>query len=57
VRAGEAPEVVTLEYARAFQLTDLADADRVQASAKDGLVKVLVPRKVPAQRRIALAAG
>jgi HSP20 family molecular chaperone IbpA len=53
---GEA-ETVAVEYARQFQLAEAADADGIQASAQDGLVRVLVPRKAPARRRIQVAAG
>jgi HSP20 family protein len=45
-----------VEYRRAFQLTDTADADAIEASCSNGLVRVLVPRKKPAQRRISVSA-
>ena len=45
---------IPVEYRRVFQLTDTADADAIQASCKDGLVRVLVPRKQPPQRKIAV---
>lgn len=51
------PDAVATEYVRAFHLTDTADAGAIQASCKDGLVHVLVPRKQPAQRKIAVSAG
>ncbi|MBL8862093.1 MAG: Hsp20/alpha crystallin family protein [Planctomycetes bacterium] len=56
-RAQGLTATVPVEYLRQFQLADTADADAIQASAKDGLVRVLVPRKVPAQRRIPVAVG
>lgn len=53
---GLSPTIPT-RYARAFQLAETADADSIQAACKDGLVRVLVPRRKPAQRRIAVVAG
>jgi HSP20 family protein len=43
------------EYRRSFQLSGTADAEAIQASFKDGLLDVLVPRRKPAQRKIAVA--
>ncbi len=48
---------VTVEYRRTFQLTDTADADAIEASCKDGLLRVRVPRKQPMQRKIAVSVG
>lgn len=47
----------TVQYERGFQLGDTADADAIQASCKDGVVRVLVPRREPKQRKIAVNAG
>jgi HSP20 family protein len=55
-RAQGLPETIAVEYRRAFQLTDTADADGIEASCSNGLVRVLVPRKKPAQRRITVSA-
>jgi len=56
-RASETTPAVTIEYVRKFQLTDTVDADAIQASSKDGLVRVLVPKKQPTQRKIAVSVG
>ena len=54
--AGVAP-TIPVEYRRAFQLTETADADAIEAACQHGLVRVRVPRKKPAQRRITVSAG
>lgn len=51
------PATITVEYRRSFQLTDTADANAIEASCKDGLVRVRVPRKQPTQRKIAVSVG
>lgn len=56
-RAEEKSATLTVEYRRAFQLTETADADSIEAACKDGLVRVLVPRKKPAQRKVAVSVG
>ena len=43
------------EYRRSFQLSNLADAEGIQATCKNGLLTVLVPKKKPATRKIAVA--
>lgn len=54
-RAEGRPATIAIAYQRAFQLKDTADADAIQASCKDGLVHLLVPRKQPARRKIAVS--
>lgn len=54
-RAQGLPPTVATRYARAFHLSETADTDSIQASCKEGLVRVLVPRKKPVQRKIAVA--
>ncbi|MCY2959627.1 MAG: Hsp20/alpha crystallin family protein [Planctomycetota bacterium] len=56
-RAEGEMDAVATGYVRAFHLTDTADAGAIQASCKDGLVRLLVPRKQPAQRKIAVSTG
>ncbi len=51
------PTTITVEYHRSFQLTDTADANAIEASCKNGLVSVRVPRKQPMQRKIAVSVG
>lgn len=51
------PATIATEYARAFHLTDTADTGAIQASCKDGLVRLLVPRKQPTQRKIVVSTG
>ncbi len=46
-----------VEYVRKFQLSDAVEADATRASCKNGLVSVLVPKKHPTQRKIAVSAG
>jgi HSP20 family protein len=43
------------EFRRSFQLSSSADAEGIQANCKNGLLTVLVPRKKPASRKIAVA--
>jgi len=42
------------EYRRSFELTGSADAEGIAASFHEGVLNVLAPRRVPAQRRIAV---
>jgi HSP20 family molecular chaperone IbpA len=56
-RAADGAASLPVEYRRSFQLTETADADAIEASCQHGLVRVRVPRKKPAQRRIAVSAG
>jgi HSP20 family protein len=56
-RAEGRPATIAVEYRRSFQLTDTADANAIEASCKDGLVRVRVPRKQPVQRKIAVSVG
>jgi len=50
------PATVAIAYLRSFQLSDTADSEAIQASCKDGLVRLLVPRKQPSRRRIPVSA-
>jgi HSP20 family protein len=52
-----APRTHAVQYERGFQLGDTADPDEIQATCKDGVVRVLIPRREPKQRKIAVNAG
>ena len=43
------------DFRRAFALTDAADAEKIEASVKNGLLRVRVPKARPASRRIPVA--
>jgi HSP20 family molecular chaperone IbpA len=45
------------DYSRSFQLSDEYDPDNIQASVKDGVLKVTLPRIAPKRRKIAVSAG
>lgn len=40
------------DYRRSFVLSDRADAAGIQASVKNGVLRVMVPKSKPAQRKI-----
>jgi len=56
-RATVASPAQMVEYVRRFRLSDTVEADATRASCKNGLVSVLVPKKQPTQRKIAVSAG
>lgn len=43
------------DFKRSFALTDAADAEKIEASVKNGLLRVRVPKAQPASRRIPVA--
>jgi HSP20 family molecular chaperone IbpA len=43
------------DYERSFALTDGADAGKIEASVKNGLLRVRVPKARPASRKIPVA--
>jgi HSP20 family molecular chaperone IbpA len=45
------------DYRRSFALSEEADAEKIEASMKDGILRVRVPKAKPATRRIPVAAG
>ena len=45
------------DYRRSFVLSDRADAAGIQASVKNGVLRVEVPKVKPAQRRIQVSSG
>ena len=45
------------DFRRSFVLSEGADAERIEASVKDGMLRVRVPRSKPASRRIPVAGG
>ena len=45
------------DFRRSFELSDEADAERIDASVKDGILRVRVPKAKPAARRIPVASG
>lgn len=46
------------DYERAFTLSETLDAERIQASLKDGVLRLLLPREAPHQaRRIKVSTG
>jgi len=45
------------DFQRSFVLSDRADAAGIQATVKDGVVRVTVPKARPAQRKIPVVAG
>ena len=45
------------DYQRSFVLSDRADAAGIQASVKNGVLRVTVPKAKPAQRKIPVLGG
>jgi HSP20 family molecular chaperone IbpA len=45
------------DYRRSFVLSDRADAAGIQASVKNGVLRVTVPKAKPAQRKIPVLGG
>jgi HSP20 family molecular chaperone IbpA len=45
------------DYRRSFELSDRADAEKIEASMKDGILRVRVPKAKPAARRIPVGPG
>ena len=45
------------DYARSFQLSDAIDRESITAQMKQGLLRVDLPKRVPAKRTIDVAAG
>ncbi|HEV8114374.1 MAG TPA: Hsp20/alpha crystallin family protein [Planctomycetota bacterium] len=45
------------DYRRSFVLSERADAAAIQASVKNGVLRVEVPKVKPAQRRIQVSSG
>jgi HSP20 family molecular chaperone IbpA len=45
------------DFRRSFELSDEVDAERIEASVKDGILRVRVPKAKPATRRIPVAPG
>ncbi len=43
------------DFKRSFALTDAADAEKIEASVKNGILRVRVPTAQPASRRIPVA--
>lgn len=50
-------ELETGDYQRSFVLTDRADAGRIEASVKNGVLRVMVPKAKPVQKRIPVTSG
>jgi HSP20 family molecular chaperone IbpA len=44
------------DYVRAFHVTDEVDASKITAVIKDGVLRVSVPKAVPAQKKIVVRA-
>ena len=45
------------DYERSFTLTDTVDAAGIEATAKDGVLRLMLPKAVPESRKIAVRAG
>ena len=45
------------DYQRSFALSNQADREGIQASMKDGVLRVSVPKAKPASKKIPVAAG
>jgi HSP20 family protein len=45
------------DFRRSFELSDEVDAEKIEASVKDGILRVRVPKAKPATRRIPVASG
>jgi HSP20 family protein len=45
------------DYQRSFVLSDRADAAGIQASVKNGVLRVMVPKAKPVQRKIPILGG
>jgi len=43
------------DFKRSFALTDAADADKIEAAVKNGILRVRVPKAKPASRKIPVA--
>lgn len=51
-------EYAIRDYERSFRLGHAIDGERIAATAKDGVIRLTLPKRVAAQpRRIAVAAG
>ncbi len=45
------------DFRRSFELTDEADAEKIEASVKDGILRVRIQKSKPAARRIPVGPG
>lgn len=46
------------DFERSFTLSDVVDQEKIQASVKDGVLRLILPKAAPAQaKRIAVSAG
>ncbi len=45
------------DYQRRFTISDQIDQDGIEASVKDGVLRLYLPKSVPAARKIAVRAG
>jgi HSP20 family molecular chaperone IbpA len=45
------------DYERSFTLTDSVDQERIEATVKDGVLRLVLPKAMPASRKIAVRAG
>jgi HSP20 family molecular chaperone IbpA len=45
------------DYHRSFQLNDEFDSEQINASVKNGVLKIVLPRLAPTRRNIAVKAG
>ena len=45
------------DFRRSFVLSEAADAEKIEASVKDGMLRVRVPKAKPASRKIPVANG
>ena len=45
------------DFRRSFELSDEVDAERIEATVKDGILRLRVPKAKPAARRIPVAGG
>jgi HSP20 family protein len=45
------------DYQRAFQLSGDVDASAIQATVKNGVLRVSVPKRKPAQKKVPVLAG
>jgi len=45
------------DYRRSFTLSDQIDQDKIEATVKDGVLKIVLPRTEPAVRKIEIRSG